>query len=87
MIYCGKCACKERFLLSPLISYDDFMTKFLVRYKRTGDHKFETVVDVNNAYTPNQAMIKIQENRSMYKDLDFSDVEILGVEKVESWRQ
>ncbi len=63
------------------------MAKFKVKYKRgSGDHEFETVVEVN-AYTRNQAMVKIRENMGAYKDLNFSDVEILNVEKVESWRQ
>ncbi len=62
-----------------------FMAKFRVRYKRTGEHEFETVVDVN-AVTRNQAMLKINENKSAYKELDFGDVQILDVQKVESWQ-
>ena len=63
------------------------MAKFRVRYKRgSGEREFETVVEVN-AFTRNQAMVKIRENMGTYKDLSFSDVEILDVQKVESWKQ
>ncbi|HIH50162.1 MAG: hypothetical protein ABSE71_03910 [Candidatus Micrarchaeaceae archaeon] len=59
------------------------MAKFRVRYRRgASDREFETEIEVN-AYTRNQAMIKISENRGDYKDLDFNDVEILDVQKVE----
>jgi ribosomal protein L20A (L18A) len=58
------------------------MAKFRVRYKRgSGAHEFETIVEVN-AYTRNQAMVKIKENMGAYRDLAFSDVAILDVEKV-----
>lgn len=63
------------------------MAKFKVRYTRgSGESEFETVVEVN-AFTRNQAMVKIRENMGAYKDLNFNDVKILDVEKVESWKQ
>jgi hypothetical protein len=62
------------------------MAKFRVKYTR-GDKEttFETIVEVNNASSPNQAMIKIKDEAHNYKDLNFSDVQILKVEKVDSW--
>ena len=63
------------------------MAKFRVRYKRgENEREFETIVEVN-AFTRNQAMVKIKENMGAYKDLSFSDVKVLNVEKVESWQQ
>ena len=63
------------------------MAKFRVRYRRgESEREFETVVEVN-AFTRNQAMVKIKENSGAYKDLAFGDVKILNVEKVESWQQ
>ncbi len=44
------------------------MAKFRVRYRRgASDREFETEIEVN-AYTRNQAMIKISENKGDYKD-------------------
>lgn len=58
------------------------MAKFRVRYRRgASDREFETEIEVN-AYTRNQAMIKISENKGDYR-VDFNDVEILDVQKVE----
>jgi ribosomal protein L20A (L18A) len=63
------------------------MAKFRVRYTRgSGEREFETIVEVN-AFTRNQAMVRIKENVGAYKDLNFNDVKILNVEKVESWQQ
>lgn len=61
------------------------MAKFRVRYRRGGrEPDFETIVEVN-AYTRNQAMLKLQEERKNYKDLNYSDVEILDVQKYEGY--
>ncbi|MDE1871757.1 MAG: hypothetical protein KGI06_05985 [Candidatus Micrarchaeota archaeon] len=58
------------------------MGKYMVKYRRSDKElEFETIVEVM-APTVNQAMMKIKENRGMYKDLAYSDVVILGVEKV-----
>ena len=70
-----------------ILSLVFFMAKFRVRYRRgESEREFETVVEVN-AFTRNQAMVKIKENSGAYKDLAFGDVKILNVEKVESWQQ
>lgn len=58
------------------------MGKYKVKYRRSDrDLEFETVVNVL-APTVNQAMMKIKENRGMYKDLSYNDVVILGIEKI-----
>lgn len=68
------------FLSHPLAG--DAMGKYMVKYRRSDKElEFETIVEVM-APTVNQAMMKIKENRGMYKDLAYSDVVILGVEKV-----
>jgi hypothetical protein len=60
------------------------MAKYRIRYRR-GGKEFDTVIELN-ALTRNQAMIMAQENRGQFKDLDFSDVEIIDAEKVDSWK-
>ena len=58
------------------------MAKFRVRYRRSDkDLEFETIVDII-APTENQALMKIKENRGIYQDLSYSDVVILGIEKL-----
>lgn len=64
------------------------MTKFRVKYHRGDrDVTFETVVEVERVSSPNQAMLKIKEEPYKYKDLNFKDVQIMKVEKVDSWEQ
>jgi hypothetical protein len=60
------------------------MAKYRIRYRR-GGKEFDTVIELN-ALTRNQAMIMARENRGQFKDLDFSDVEIIDAEKVDSWK-
>lgn len=64
------------------------MAKFRVKYRR-GEREttYETIVEVNNAYSPNQAMMKIRDEIYNYKDLNFKDVQILKVERADSWEQ
>jgi hypothetical protein len=64
------------------------MAKFRVKYHR-GDREqtFETIIEISGVSSPNQAMIKIKEEPYKYKDLSFNDVQIMKVEKVDSWEQ
>lgn len=58
------------------------MGTYRVSYRRSDkDLKFETIVEVN-ARTENQALVQIKDNIGNYKDLAFSDVVILGIEKL-----
>lgn len=60
------------------------MAKYKIRYRR-GGKEFDTVIEVN-ALTRNQAMMMARDNKERFKDLNFSDVEVLDAEKIESWK-